>query len=94
MIFCRCFFVFTITIGWFRGRARGVLEIFPACPRADSALQMLGFGVARGVFWARFQVEGTAGSAVKGGDPTPTYLPVHSPRSEGSSVCVCVCARA
>ena len=37
----------------------------------------------------------SAGSAAlvssRGGDPTPTYLPVHSPRSEGSSVCVCVC---
>ena len=74
-----------------RGRARGVLEVFPACPRADSGFKMLGFGVARGVFWAGLQVEGTAGTAVKGGDPTPTYLPVHSPRSEGSSVCVCVC---
>ena len=54
---------------------------------------MLGFGVARGVFWAGLQVEGTAWTAVKGGDSTPTYLPVHSPRSEGSSVCVRACVR-
>ena len=77
MIFCRCFFVFTITIGWFQARARGVLDVFPGvsasgfrftdarfrgrargvwevfsmCPRADSALQMPGFGVTRGLFW-------------------------------------------
>ena len=55
-------------------------------------------GLPAGLVWRNgglLVVSDAGGSAAMiratGGDPTPTYLPVHSPRSEGSSVCVCVC---
>ena len=46
--FFMVFFVFTITDAGYWGRARVVLDVISPCSSADSALQMPGFGVARG----------------------------------------------
>ena len=89
-----CFFmVFFMFTNWDAGFGRrwGVVG---AC----SVRNVFGNGSVSGSRWkcvcglrGVFVVVGAAGIAVRGGDPTPTYFPVHSPRSEGSSVCVCVC---